>query len=158
MDVSKITTSYVDAEEFPWIEFAPYSDRVFLKILKIEPVSGTFVTLLRAPAGMQLPKHHHCGTVMVYTVKGAWKYLEHDWTARPGSFVYETAASVHTPVAAQESGDEIITLNIQVGDSLYMDDKDNIIAVENWKSVLARHVAYYEAKGLPVPDLSDFTH
>ena len=35
---------------------------------------------------------------MVYTVKGSWRYLEHDWTAVPGSFVYETAASKHTPV------------------------------------------------------------
>jgi len=158
MDINKITTSYVDADSYPWIPFTPYSDRVFLKILKVEPVSGTFVTLLKAPAGMQLPKHHHCGTVMVYTVKGNWRYLEHDWVATPGSFVYETAASVHTPVAAGGDYDEIITLNIQVGDSLYMDDKNNIIAVENWKSAHARHVAFYAAKGQPAPDLADFSH
>jgi quercetin dioxygenase-like cupin family protein len=156
MNIEKITTSYVDAEKYPWIPFSPYSDVVFIKVLKVEPVSGTFVTLLKAPAGMQLPKHHHCGTVMVYTVKGQWRYIEHDWTAAPGSFVYETAASVHTPVVV--GGDEVITLNVQVGDSLYMDDKDNIIAVENWKSVAKRHIDFHKARGLAVPDVADFTH
>lgn len=155
MNIEKIT-SYVDAEKYPWIPFTPYSDVVFIKVLKIEPISGTFVTLLKVPAGLQLPKHHHCGTVMVYTLKGQWRYLEHDWTAVPGSFVYETAASVHTPAAV--GGEEIVTLNIQVGDSLYMDAQDNIIAVENWKSVHQRHVAYYESRKLPVPDVSDFSH
>lgn len=156
MNLEKITTSYVDAEKYPWIPFSPYSDVVFIKVLKVEPVSGTFVTLLKAPAGIQLPKHHHCGTVMVYTVKGQWKYIEHDWTAVPGSFVYETAASVHTPVVVGR--DEVITLNVQVGDSLYMDDKDNIIAVENWKSATKRHIDFHQARGLPVPDVADFTH
>ena len=155
IDVEKITTSYVDAESYPWIPFVPYSNEVFIKVLKIEPVSGTFVTLLKAPAGMQLPKHHHCGTVMVYTVKGSWKYIEHDWTATPGSFVYETAASLHTPIAV--AGGEIITLNIQVGDSLYMDDKDNILAIENWKSAMKRHVEFHKARGTVAPDVTDFT-
>lgn len=89
---------------------------VMRKALKIEPVSGTFVTLLKVPTGMQLPTHHHCGTVIVYTAKGTWRYLEHDWVAVPGSVVYEAAASIPTPAAVGDA--EIITLNIQVGDSL----------------------------------------
>ena len=156
MNFEHITTSYVDTQQSPWLAFTPYSDEVFFKLLKVEPVSGTFVTLLKAPAGMQLPKHHHCGTVMVYTIKGQWKYLEHDWTAVTGSFVYETAASVHTPVAVGD--EEVITLNIQVCDSLYMDDKDTIIAVENWKSAMQRFVDYHRSRGLPVPDVTDFSH
>ena len=30
--------------------------------------------MMKAPAGVQLPKHHHTGTVMVYTIEGKWKY------------------------------------------------------------------------------------
>ena len=51
---------------------------------------------MKAPLDVQLPKHHHTGTVMVYTIEGKWKYKEHDWVAGPGSIVYETAASTHT--------------------------------------------------------------
>lgn len=154
MNYEQISTSYVDAESYPWFPFSPYSDVVMLKALKVEPVSGTFITLLKAPAGIQLPKHHHCGTVIVYTIKGKWRYLEHDWVAVPGSVVYETAASVHTPVAVGD--EEIITLNIQVGDSLYMDDKDNILAVENWKSLLARYTGFCKARGMTPVDITSF--
>ena len=53
-----------------------------VKVPRVAPSAArTFVTLLKAPAGLQLPKHHHCGTVMVYTIKGSWRSLEHDWTA-----------------------------------------------------------------------------
>jgi hypothetical protein len=157
MNFEKITTVYVDAESYPWIPFTPYSNDIFVKVLKIEPVSGTFVTLLKAPHDYpSLPKHHHCGTVMVYTIKGKWKYVEHDWTALPGSFVYETAATSHTPISAGGT-EEIITLNIQVGDSLYMDDKNNVIAIENWTTMMKRHVDFHKARGTVGPDLTDFT-
>jgi len=154
MMYEKINTNYVDAESYPWMPFAPYTDKAFLKLLKVEPISGTFVTLLKAPGDLVLPKHHHCGTVMVYTVKGKWKYLEHDWTAVAGSFVYETAATSHTPVGA--GAGEIITLNIQVGDSLYLDDKDAVVAIENWKTALDRYLNFCTAKGLTPVDVSNF--
>ncbi len=154
MNYEKITTSYVDAESYPWFPYVPYSNEVFLKALKIEPVSGTFVTLLKAPGHIVLPKHHHCGTVMVYTIKGKWKYREHDWTATAGSFVYETAGTVHTPEGA--GAGEIITLNIQVGDSLYMDEEDNIIAIENWKSLLKRYLDFCQSKGITPVDITSF--
>lgn len=113
------------------------------------------MTLLKALGHVVLPKHHHCGTVMVYTVKGQWKYREHDWTAIPGSFVYETAGTAHTPEGV--GAGEIITLNIQVGDSLYMDDKDNIIAVENWKSLLKRYLDFCQSEGVTPIDITSFS-
>ena len=154
MNYQNVTTSYIDAESYPWILFSPYSDVVFVKALKVEPVSGTFVTLLKAPANVQLPRHHHCGTVIVYTISGQWRYLEHDWVATPGSVVYETAASTHTPAGCGEG--EIITLNIQVGDSIYMDAKDNVLAIENYRTMLDRHIAYHKAKGTTPVDITSF--
>lgn len=154
MDYQKVTTSYIDAPAYPWIPFAPYSDVVFIKALKADPVSGTFVTLLKAPGSIELPRHHHCGIVIVYTISGRWKYKEHDWTAREGSVVYETAATTHTPVGCGD--DEIVTLNIQVGDSIYMDAEGRVLAIENWKTMLERHLAYHEARGLTPVDITSF--
>jgi hypothetical protein len=48
-------------------------------------------------------------------------------------------------------------LNIQVGDSLYMDDKDNIVAVENWTSVLKRYENFCWTKGIKPVDITSFT-
>ena len=151
---SKVGTSLVDVEALPWIPFTPYSDEVFLKLIKINPVNGEWTTLLKLPAGMELPKHHHAGTVHVYTVAGHWRYKEHDWVAGPGSMVFETAASAHTPVA--EPNDEVITLNIIVGDWNLLDENDNILAVENWKSMLKRYSDYCAARGIAPVDVTSF--
>jgi hypothetical protein len=107
---------------------------------------------------MQLPKHHHTGTVMVYTIEGKWKYKEHDWIAGPGSVVYETAASTHTPeVVSTGSGDGYVVTLVQVtGDLLFLDGNDNIVALENWKSGLQRYLAYCEQHGIKPKDLTAF--
>ena len=93
MFYEQIHTSVIDDESIPWVPFEPYNNDVLLKYFKADPIRGETITLLKAPAGAQLPKHHHSGTAIVYTIKGSWKYLEHDWIAGPGSIVFETAAS-----------------------------------------------------------------
>lgn len=154
MNYEQVNTAYVDAETYPWMPLRPYSEVIFFKILKADPISGTFVTLLKSPGDAVLPMHHHSGTVIVYTIKGRWRYLEHNWTAEEGSLVYETAASRHTPVGACDG--EIITLNIQTGDSLYLDDKGQVIAIENWKSAVERYLLYCKTEGITAVDVTSF--
>jgi 2,4'-dihydroxyacetophenone dioxygenase len=149
-----INTGCLDGEDTPWMPFAPYSDEVQIKYFKIDPVRGEIVALLKVPAGMELPRHHHTGTVIVYTVEGSWRYKEHDWTARKGSVVYETASTRHTPQAI--GNEDVITFNIVAGELLYLDEKDNIIAVENWKTSMDRYLNYCKAHGITPKDLSTF--
>lgn len=149
-----VGTALVDVEALPWIPFTPYSDEVFLKLIKINPVNGDWTTLLKLPAGTELPKHHHSGTVHVYTVAGSWRYKEHDWISGPGSMVFETATSAHTPVA--EQGEEVITLNIVVGDWNLLDENDNILAVENWRTMLTRYSDYCTNHGIKPVDVTSF--
>ncbi len=66
-----INTGCLDGNDTPWMPFAPYSNDVMIKYFKIDPVRGETITLLKAPAGMEMPRHHHTGTVIVYTVQGA---------------------------------------------------------------------------------------
>ena len=73
----------------------------------------------------------------------------------PGSVVYETAASSHTPQASDSTGD-VIALNIVSGDLVYLDDNDRVVAVENWKTALDRYLAYCEANGMTPRDLTAF--
>lgn len=133
MMYQNIDTACIDADATPWMPFAPYSDEVMVKYFKLDPVQGEMIALLKIPAGVSMAKHHHTGVVIVYTLAGAWKYREHDWIARAGSCVYETAATSHTPEALPDEG-EVVTFNIVKGELLYLDDKDNIIAAENWKT------------------------
>ena len=150
-----VGTALVDVDALPWVPFTPYSDEIFLKLIKINPVNGEWTTLLKLPAGTELPKHHHAGTVHVYTVAGRWYYKEHDWVAGPGSMVFETAASAHTPVAKPEA--EVITLNIIIGDWNLLDDNDNILAVENWRTMLKRYTDYCAAQGIEPVDVTSLS-
>ena len=153
----QIDTAVIDGESLPWVPLTPYEDRILLKYFKLDPIRGEWLVMMKAPAGVSLPKHHHTGTVMVYTIEGQWKYKEHDWTAGPGSIVYETAASSHTfeVVAEGESG-YVVTLVQVTGELLFLDDKGNVIASENWKTSLNRYLAYCEQHDIKPKDLTAF--
>ena len=113
----QIDTAVIDGESLPWVPFTPYSDDVLLKYFKLDPIRGEIIVLMKAPKSMQLPKHHHSGTVVVYTLEGQWKYKEHDWVAGPCSVVFETAASCHTPevVSTDDEGGYVVTLVSVIG-------------------------------------------
>ena len=96
-----VDTAVIDGESLPWVPFTPYAENVLMKYFKLDPIRGEVVLLMKAPLDMQLPRHHHTGAVMVYTIQGKWKYKEHDWVAGPGSIVYETA---NRPTRLKSSG------------------------------------------------------
>jgi hypothetical protein len=150
-----IDTALIDVESLPWMPFAPYSDEIFLKLIKVDPITGQWIALLKAPARSELPMHHHAGTVMVWTMQGQWKYVEHDWVATPGSFVFETAGSRHTPIAVGD--EEVVTLNIVQGDWNIVTPEGAVLAIENWKSMMERYLAFCRGKGIKPVDLSSFS-
>lgn len=156
MAFEHVDTALIDDASLPWVPFSPYSNDVHIKLLKADPVRGETITFLKAPVSMQLPRHHHSGTVIVYTIAGAWRYKEHDWVALPGSVVFETAASAHTAEAVPGHGDEVITLNITVGDLLYTDDAGQVIAIENWRTMVERYLAYCAEQGIEPRDVTSF--
>ena len=157
MNFEMVDTGVLLDADYPWMPFAPYSEEVMVKLLKADPVRGETITLLKSPVGTRLPKHHHSGTVIVYTVKGAWRYLEHDWIATPGSVVFETAGTAHTPVAVEGHGDEVVTFQITVGELMFLDENDQIVAVEGWRSAVQRYLNFCTANGLSPKDVTSFT-
>ena len=150
-----IDTALIDVEALPWMPFAPYSDEILLKLIKVDPIRGEWTTLLKLPPHTELPMHHHSGTVMVWTVTGSWRYKEHAWVAGPGSFVFETAASRHTPVTVGD--DEVITLNIVQGDWNVMSPEGAVLAIENWKSMVDRYVNFCKGRGMQAVDVTSFS-
>ena len=58
--------------------------------------------------------------VVGYVIKGKWRYLEHDWIADEGSFVYEPPGEVHTLVVPDDC-QEMITFFIVHGALMYVD-------------------------------------
>ena len=148
----EIETNYIGGDDLPWVPFTPFTDQVHLKYFKIDPVRGEVVMSMRMPGGVTLPTHYHTGVVILYTVSGAWRYVEHDWIARTGDAVYETAGSSHAPEALEDS--EIFLM--LVGELLFLDENGQIIAQENWKTSAARYRAYCEEHGLEPKAITSF--
>lgn len=155
MQIQKIQATLVDHESLPWIPFLPYSDRVFIKYFRLDPIRGEMILLLRVPAGVPLPRHHQSGTVISYTIEGRWKFGEYDWIAGPGSVVFEPAASTHKPETVIEEG-EVLLLNVVVGDLVFQDEEGRGVAIENWKTAMERYLAHCELYGITPRDLTSF--
>lgn len=150
-----VRTSLVDDEALPWVPLSPYADNVLLKYFRLDPIRGEMIVMMKVPAGTVLPRHRHSGTVIVYTIEGRWKFREHDWIVCPGSIVFETAASSHTPEAVGAEG-HVVALNIVVGDVIFFDDAGRVLAIENWQTGLARYLAYCQRAGIIPRDLTSF--
>jgi hypothetical protein len=100
--------------------------------------------------------HHHTAPSSSTRWQGKWRYLEHDWIAGPGSCVYETASSRHTPLAIAGEKHDVIVFNVIVGELHFIDDKGNTLAVENWKTSVNRYLAYCKTHNLVPKDITSF--
>jgi len=81
--------------------------------------SGRFSVVLKALPGAKLGIHYHVGTVRGYTMRGHWRYLEHDWIAKPGTFIYEPAGEAHTLVATDDSPEPVLVFFAVEGGLIY---------------------------------------
>ncbi|ROZ75799.1 2,4'-dihydroxyacetophenone dioxygenase family protein [Ramlibacter sp. WS9] len=156
MQYEKVQAALIDNESLPWIPFLPYSDGVFVKYFKLDPIRGEMIALMRVPARVLLPQHYQSGTVISYTIEGRWKFREYEWIAGPGSVVFEPAASRHTPETGITEG-EVLLLDVVVGELLFQDEDGKILAIENWKTAMERYLAHCRWHGIAPRDLTAFS-
>lgn len=80
-------------------------------------------------------------------LKGRWRYLEHEWEATQGSYVFEPPAEIHTLVVP-EGVDEMITLFHVTGSLLYCDVDGNVEGADDVFTKLELAKKHYKAVGL----------
>ena len=105
-------------DERLWVPQAP---RVWFRPLLLSVTAGEWVNLLRVRTSGVLSRHRHPAPVHGYVIKGSWRYLEHDWIAREGMYVFEPPGEVHTLVVDQ-GVEEMITLFHVSGALIYLDE------------------------------------
>ena len=117
--VSDIVMKAVPDDERLWV---PQAENVWFRPLLLNTVNGEWVNLLRVRRSGVLSRHRHPAPVHGYVIKGSWRYLEHDWVAREGMYVFEPPGEVHTLVC-DEGVEEMITLFHVSGALIYFDEK-----------------------------------
>ena len=139
----------IQADELPWV---PQGDRVWFKPLRFDLASGRWVNLLKVTGQGKVNRHRHAGgQVLGFVIQGSWRYLEREWVARPGTFVYEPPGDIHTLVV--EGAEEMQTLFLLEGVIQYLDDDDNVISQDDVFSKLERYLAYCKREGIEPKDL-----
>mmetsp|Transcript_13141 Transcript_13141/g.15801 ORF Transcript_13141/g.15801 Transcript_13141/m.15801 type:complete len:227 (+) Transcript_13141:42-722(+) len=131
-------------EELLWV---PQTDSVSFRPLCFCASSGYYVNLLRVRGAGLLSRHKHPGPVHGHVLKGSWKYLEHDWVAKEGSYVFEPPGEIHTLVVP-EGVEEMITLFHVTGSLLYCDTQGTVVGAEDVFTKLELAKKHYAEVGL----------
>ncbi len=74
----------------------PQAENVWFRPLCLNRSQGYWMNLLKVRKSGVLSRHRHPNAVHGFVLKGRWRYLEHDWMAEEGSYVFEPPAR-HTP-------------------------------------------------------------
>ena len=85
-------------------------------------------------------------------LKCSWRYLEHDWVAKPGDYIYEPIGDVHTLVV--DPVEEMITLFQVSGGVVYLDEHDREVRTDTAQSKLDLYLAHCRAHGLEPADIA----
>ena len=142
----EIAQKAIPDDERVWVPQAP---DVWFRPLLLNTVTGSWCNLLRVRKSGVLSRHIHPSWVTGLVLKGAWRYLEHDWVAREGSFVYEPPGEIHTLVVDDVAGvPEMITFFNIHGAMVYLDDGGAVTAYEDVFSKIDMCRRHYEGCGL----------
>lgn len=133
----------LDPEQIPWV---PQAEGVWFRPLRISPREGTWTNLLRVTRQGTINLHRHPAPVEAWVISGEWRYLEHDWVARAGQYVYEPAGDVHTLVT--QGDEEMITLFAMYGPIEYIGPGGEVTFVETADTKLRRYLDYCAANGV----------
>ena len=151
---AEIAVSAIPDDERVWVPQAP---DVWFRPLLMNTVTGSWCNLLRVRKSGVLSRHIHPSWVTGYVIKGAWRYLEHEWVAKAGSFVYEPPGEIHTLVVDEVVGEpEMITqLNIH-GAMIYLDDKGQTTGYEDVFTKIEMCRKHYTEVGLGADYIDQF--
>jgi 2,4'-dihydroxyacetophenone dioxygenase len=151
----EIALQAIPDDERVWVPQAPL---VWFRPLLLNTVTGQWCNLLRVRKSGVLSRHIHPSLVVGYVIKGAWRYLEHDWVATQGSFVYEPPGEIHTLVVDEATGEdsEMITFFNISGAMVYVDEAGQPTGYEDVFTKIEMCRRHYEAVGLGTAYVDQF--
>ena len=117
----------IPTDERLWV---PQQENVWFRPLCLSASRGYWMNLLRVRRAGVLSRHRHPQPVHGFVLKGSWHYLEHDWVATEGAYVYEAPGETHTLVVEADVP-EMITLFQVNGAMIYVDPDGAVLGYED---------------------------
>jgi quercetin dioxygenase-like cupin family protein len=148
----ELAISAMPDDERVWV---PQANAVWFRPLLFNTASGGWCNLLRVRRSGVLSRHRHPMAVVGYVIKGRWHYLEHDWVAEEGSFIYEPPGEMHT-LTVPEDCPEMITFFHIDGAMIYVDADGRQTGYEDVFTKIDMCRAHYAAVGLGADYVEQF--
>lgn len=142
----------LSSDENLWV---PLAEDMWSRPLHLNTSMGYYVHVLRSRRSGMLQRHRHSGPVHAYVIKGKWYYLEHDWIANEGSYIFEPPGETHT-LTVPEDCDEMITLFTVFGSLMYVDPEGNATGYDDVFTRIERYRDHFEAVGLGADYVKNF--
>jgi 2,4'-dihydroxyacetophenone dioxygenase len=134
-----------------WMEddrlWVPMTPTVSFKPCLLSASNGYFVNVLRVRHNGVLSRHRHAGAVHALVLRGRWRYLEHDWVAEQGSYIFEAPGETHTLIVP-EGVEEMMTWFHNTGGYVYVDPQGVPVAYEDVFTKIEAAKRHYRAIGL----------
>lgn len=127
--------------------WVPQAENVWFRPLCLNRSQGYWMNLLKVRKSGVLSRHRHPQPVHGWVLKGRWHYLEHDWTAEEGSYVFEPPGETHTLVVP-EGVEEMITYFQVNGVMLYVDPWGRTMGFEDVFTKIDMCREHYRRVGL----------
>jgi len=133
-----------DGDPKHWV---PIVDKVFSRPVWISPTRNMWADVLMATEPCIVSRHYHSHPIWAYTISGKWAYLEHEWTATAGDFIYETPGESHTLVA-YEHPDPMKVFFVVSGPLQWLDEEGKTIGHFDVFDYIKMAREHYESVGL----------
>lgn len=147
----QIVATAVPEDERLWV---PQAEKVWFRPLLFNTVNGEWINVLRVTKAGVLNRHRHPAPVHGYVIKGSWRYLEHDWVAREGMYVFEPPGEIHTLVV--DEGEEMQTLFHVLGALIYVDESGKAVAYDDVHTKIALCRQHFAKVGLGADYVDQF--
>lgn len=131
-------------DERLWV---PRGENVSSLPLLFNVTQGSWVNITRATGNGIISRHRHSSPVTGYTLDGAWGYLEHEWTARRGTFIFEPPGETHTLVVRPEAGHMTVLFH-NYGPLMSVDAQGQVTGYVDVFTRLESCRQHYESVGL----------
>ena len=120
---------------------------MWFRPLFLNTLQGQWCNLLRVRRAGILSRHLHPQPVHGYVIKGRWRYLEHDWVAEEGSYIFEPPGETHT-LTVPDDCREMITLFTVHGSLMYVDPDGKSLGYDDVFTRIDKYREHFEAVGL----------
>ena len=148
----EIVVRAVPDDERVWV---PQAESVWFRPLMLNTLNGQWCNLLRVRRAGVLSRHRHPAPVHGLVLKGRWRYLEHDWIANEGDYVFEPPGETHTLTVPEDVPEMVTFFNIS-GCMYYVDAEGRNTGFDDVFTKIDMCRAHYAAAGLGADYVDQF--